>query len=156
MLAAHLGRGRRPPYTKGGSARLQFSSAPQNFSKALGPGPFGTCLMLAARPYTFQAHARDLLTWRGELYLELHRGTYTSHAANKVYMELYVRPRMVARAATASLRPCMVAREATASMRPCMVARGATASMRPCMGPDICFVRAFAPLTSRPCNLNAA
>ncbi|GFR42445.1 hypothetical protein Agub_g3352 [Astrephomene gubernaculifera] len=30
-----------------------------------------------------EAGARDLLTWRGELYFELHRGTYTSHAANK-------------------------------------------------------------------------
>ncbi|KAG2432931.1 hypothetical protein HXX76_008661 [Chlamydomonas incerta] len=27
--------------------------------------------------------SQDLLTWRGELYFELHRGTYTSHAANK-------------------------------------------------------------------------
>lgn len=29
------------------------------------------------------AKSRDLLTWTGELYLELHRGTYTSQAANK-------------------------------------------------------------------------
>eukprot|EP00198_Chlamydomonas_reinhardtii_P001051 XP_001690386.1 predicted protein [Chlamydomonas reinhardtii] len=27
--------------------------------------------------------SQDLLTWRGELYFELHRGTYTTHAANK-------------------------------------------------------------------------
>ncbi len=30
-----------------------------------------------------KAKSRDLLTWVGELYLELHRGTYTSQAANK-------------------------------------------------------------------------
>jgi alpha-mannosidase len=30
-----------------------------------------------------KARSRDLLTWSGELYLELHRGTYTSQAANK-------------------------------------------------------------------------
>ena len=30
-----------------------------------------------------KARSRDLLTWVGELYLELHRGTYTSQAANK-------------------------------------------------------------------------
>ena len=30
-----------------------------------------------------RARSRDLLTWVGELYLELHRGTYTSQAANK-------------------------------------------------------------------------
>ncbi len=30
-----------------------------------------------------KAKSRDLLTWTGELYLELHRGTYTSQAANK-------------------------------------------------------------------------
>lgn len=30
-----------------------------------------------------KARSRDLLTWTGELYLELHRGTYTSQAANK-------------------------------------------------------------------------
>jgi alpha-mannosidase len=30
-----------------------------------------------------KARSKDLLTWSGELYLELHRGTYTSQAANK-------------------------------------------------------------------------
>ncbi len=30
-----------------------------------------------------KAKSKDLLTWSGELYLELHRGTYTSQAANK-------------------------------------------------------------------------
>ena len=30
-----------------------------------------------------KARSRDLMTWVGELYLELHRGTYTSQAANK-------------------------------------------------------------------------
>ncbi len=30
-----------------------------------------------------KARSKDLLTWVGELYLELHRGTYTSQAANK-------------------------------------------------------------------------
>ncbi|MEZ0325250.1 MAG: alpha-mannosidase [Fimbriimonas sp.] len=30
-----------------------------------------------------KARSKDLLTWAGELYLELHRGTYTSQAANK-------------------------------------------------------------------------
>ena len=30
-----------------------------------------------------KAKSKDLLTWVGELYLELHRGTYTSQAANK-------------------------------------------------------------------------
>lgn len=30
-----------------------------------------------------KAKSRDLMTWVGELYLELHRGTYTSQAANK-------------------------------------------------------------------------
>eukprot|EP00128_Syssomonas_multiformis_P000205 Colp12_sorted_trinity150504_noHs@25097 len=30
-----------------------------------------------------EAEKGDLVTWVGELYLELHRGTYTSHAANK-------------------------------------------------------------------------
>lgn len=30
-----------------------------------------------------RAKSRDLATWSGELYLELHRGTYTSQAANK-------------------------------------------------------------------------
>ncbi len=30
-----------------------------------------------------KAEAEDLLTWSGELYFELHRGTYTSQAANK-------------------------------------------------------------------------
>lgn len=30
-----------------------------------------------------RARGRDLVTWTGELYLELHRGTYTSQAANK-------------------------------------------------------------------------
>ena len=30
-----------------------------------------------------KARSKDLLTWTGELYLELHRGTYTSQAANK-------------------------------------------------------------------------
>lgn len=30
-----------------------------------------------------KARSRDLATWVGELYLELHRGTYTSQAANK-------------------------------------------------------------------------
>lgn len=30
-----------------------------------------------------EANARDLITWNGELYFELHRGTYTSQAANK-------------------------------------------------------------------------
>ena len=30
-----------------------------------------------------RARSRDLMTWVGELYLELHRGTYTSQAANK-------------------------------------------------------------------------
>lgn len=28
-------------------------------------------------------NSRDLMTWKGELYFELHRGTYTSQAANK-------------------------------------------------------------------------
>ncbi|GAX76602.1 hypothetical protein CEUSTIGMA_g4048.t1 [Chlamydomonas eustigma] len=32
-----------------------------------------------------EAESRDLLTWQGELYFELHRGTYTSHAANKAF-----------------------------------------------------------------------
>ncbi|KAG1674212.1 hypothetical protein FOA52_013832 [Chlamydomonas sp. UWO 241] len=32
-----------------------------------------------------EAASRDVLTWRGELYFELHRGTYTSHAANKAF-----------------------------------------------------------------------
>ncbi len=31
-----------------------------------------------------KARSRDLMTWVGELYLELHRGTYTSQAANKL------------------------------------------------------------------------
>jgi len=31
-----------------------------------------------------RGHSRDLQTWVGELYLELHRGTYTSQAANKM------------------------------------------------------------------------
>jgi alpha-mannosidase len=30
-----------------------------------------------------KARSKDLMTWVGELYLELHRGTYTSQAANK-------------------------------------------------------------------------
>ena len=30
-----------------------------------------------------KSRSRDLMTWVGELYLELHRGTYTSQAANK-------------------------------------------------------------------------
>ena len=30
-----------------------------------------------------KARSKDLMTWSGELYLELHRGTYTSQAANK-------------------------------------------------------------------------
>jgi len=30
-----------------------------------------------------KAKSRDLMTWTGELYFELHRGTYTSQAANK-------------------------------------------------------------------------
>ncbi|HWD40517.1 MAG TPA: alpha-mannosidase [Fimbriimonas sp.] len=30
-----------------------------------------------------KARSKDLMTWTGELYLELHRGTYTSQAANK-------------------------------------------------------------------------
>ena len=30
-----------------------------------------------------RAKSRDLMTWSGELYFELHRGTYTSQAANK-------------------------------------------------------------------------
>lgn len=30
-----------------------------------------------------KAQSRDLMTWVGELYLEIHRGTYTSQAANK-------------------------------------------------------------------------
>ncbi len=30
-----------------------------------------------------KAKSKDLMTWTGELYLELHRGTYTSQAANK-------------------------------------------------------------------------
>lgn len=30
-----------------------------------------------------KARSRDLMTWVGELYLELHRGTYTTQAANK-------------------------------------------------------------------------
>ena len=30
-----------------------------------------------------KARSRDLMTWSGELYLELHRGTYTSQALNK-------------------------------------------------------------------------
>jgi alpha-mannosidase len=30
-----------------------------------------------------KARSRDLMTWSGELYLEYHRGTYTSQAANK-------------------------------------------------------------------------
>jgi alpha-mannosidase len=30
-----------------------------------------------------RARSKDLMTWVGELYLELHRGTYTSQAANK-------------------------------------------------------------------------
>ena len=29
--------------------------------------------------------AKNLMTWEGELYLELHNGTYTSMAANKHY-----------------------------------------------------------------------
>jgi alpha-mannosidase len=32
-----------------------------------------------------KARSRDLATWVGELYLELHRGTYTSQAKNKKY-----------------------------------------------------------------------
>jgi alpha-mannosidase len=32
---------------------------------------------------TAQKESRDLMTWSGELYFELHRGTYTSQAANK-------------------------------------------------------------------------
>lgn len=32
-----------------------------------------------------EKEATDLLTWRGELYFELHRGTYTSHARTKFY-----------------------------------------------------------------------
>ena len=32
-----------------------------------------------------QAKAKDLLTWVGELYLEFHRGTYTSQAQTKFY-----------------------------------------------------------------------
>jgi alpha-mannosidase len=32
-----------------------------------------------------KARSRDLITWTGELYLELHRGTYTSQAANKKF-----------------------------------------------------------------------
>ncbi|MEX2244927.1 MAG: glycoside hydrolase family 38 C-terminal domain-containing protein [Fimbriimonadaceae bacterium] len=32
---------------------------------------------------TAQQESRDLMTWSGELYFELHRGTYTSQAANK-------------------------------------------------------------------------
>jgi alpha-mannosidase len=38
-------------------------------------------------PLTFyqdlEANARDLITWNGELYFKLHRGTHTSQAANK-------------------------------------------------------------------------
>ncbi|KAG2501227.1 hypothetical protein HYH03_001036 [Edaphochlamys debaryana] len=47
----------------------------------------GVASLALASPSAFftalEAGARDLLTWRGELYFELHRGTYTSHAANK-------------------------------------------------------------------------
>ncbi|HEX7541884.1 MAG TPA: alpha-mannosidase, partial [Anaerolineales bacterium] len=32
-----------------------------------------------------EADAKDLTTWVGELYLELHRGTYTTQARNKLY-----------------------------------------------------------------------
>jgi alpha-mannosidase len=32
-----------------------------------------------------RAKSKDLMTWVGELYLELHRGTYTSQAANKKF-----------------------------------------------------------------------
>lgn len=32
-----------------------------------------------------EEHREDFATWRGELYLEFHRGTYTSHARNKKY-----------------------------------------------------------------------
>ena len=32
-----------------------------------------------------EADAKDLTTWVGELYLELHRGTYTTQARNKRY-----------------------------------------------------------------------
>jgi alpha-mannosidase len=32
-----------------------------------------------------KAKSKDLMTWSGELYLELHRGTYTSQAANKKF-----------------------------------------------------------------------
>ena len=31
------------------------------------------------------ADSKDLVEWRGELYFELHRGTYTSQALNKYY-----------------------------------------------------------------------
>jgi len=32
-----------------------------------------------------EKEGKDLLTWNGELYLELHRGTYTSQAKNKLF-----------------------------------------------------------------------
>eukprot|EP00798_Chlamydomonas_sp_ICE-L_P019351 gene19351-26000_t len=32
---------------------------------------------------SLEASSHDVLSWRGELYFELHRGTYTSHALNK-------------------------------------------------------------------------
>ncbi|KAJ2207820.1 Glycoside hydrolase, 38 vacuolar alpha mannosidase [Coemansia sp. RSA 521] len=42
-----------------------------------------------AHPNEFYEHvektARDLVTWKGELYFELHRGTYTSQARTKQY-----------------------------------------------------------------------
>ncbi|GIL45800.1 hypothetical protein Vafri_2950, partial [Volvox africanus] len=52
--------------------------------------------------------SRDLLTWRGELYFELHRGTYTSHAANKALnrsCELLLREVEAAGALAAVLLP---------------------------------------------------
>lgn len=42
----------------------------------IGPGEFFKKL---------EESCHDVLTWQGELYFELHRGTYTSHAANKYF-----------------------------------------------------------------------
>ncbi|PNH11582.1 Alpha-mannosidase 2C1, partial [Tetrabaena socialis] len=63
------------------------------------PGDFFRCL---------EASSHDLLTWRGELYFELHRGTYTSHAANKSdnrTCELLLREVEVAGALAAAVLP---------------------------------------------------
>ncbi|GLC41223.1 hypothetical protein PLESTB_001525400 [Pleodorina starrii] len=52
--------------------------------------------------------ARDLLTWRGELYFELHRGTYTSQSTNKADnrgCELLLREAEAAGALAAAVLP---------------------------------------------------